>query len=216
MKSYVITIMDNIKSVESAERCISSGEKVGGIEIKMYPAITPRSADVYNLLVMYLIPEQYFKEIYSREENCVAAFLSHYSLWKMCAEGTENFCIFEHDALITNNINSQLSFDKVINLGEPSYGKFNTPKHIGAGPLTSKRYFPGAHAYMISPAGAQLLIDRAMVDAGPTDIFLHLDRFPFLQEHYPWLAKADDNFTTIQNERGCYAKHNWKDTYEIL
>lgn len=208
--------MDNPKSVEYAKRCIDSGKKIGGINIQHFEAITPRNTNVREKLAEELIPEANFSEVYSRMDNCIAAFLSHYSLWKQCVAQNEMFCIFEHDAVCTNNINTMMVFNKVINIGEPSYGKFNTPQHFGAGKLTSKKYFPGAHAYMVTPSGAQALIDRAMVDAGPTDTFLHIDRFPFLQEHYPWLAKADDSFTTIQNERGCLAKHNWRDGYEIL
>ena len=64
---------------------------------------------------------------------------------------------------------------------------------------------------MVSNAGAKLLIDQAKIDAGPTDTFLHLDRFNFLQEYYPWPVEARDNFTTIQNESGCIAKHNYNE-----
>jgi len=45
---------------------------------------------------------------------------------------------------------------------------------------------------------------------------MHLDTFPWLQEYYPFVARADDSFTTIQVERGCLAKHNYKDGYEII
>ena len=33
---------------------------------------------------------------------------------------------------------------------------YNMPR-IGEGPLTSKAYFPGAHAYCVSPKGAEQL-----------------------------------------------------------
>ena len=62
---------------------------------------------------------------------------------------------------------------------------------------------------------AKILIDQAKTDAGPTDTFLHLDRFKFLQEYYPWPAEARDNFTTIQNVNGCLAKHNYNENYEV-
>ena len=216
MKNYVIAIEDNPKSMTYAHRCIASGYSVGGININIFNAITPRNTNVREMLAENLIPETNFDEVYSRTDNCIAAFLSHFSLWKMCAAGHDTFTIFEHDAVCTNNINSMMSFEHVLNIGEPSYGKYNTPASFGVGPLVSKKYFPGAHAYMVTPKGAQMLIDRAMVDGGPTDTFLHIDRFPTLQEYYPWLAKADDAFTTIQVERGCLAKHNWGDGYEII
>ena len=51
--------------------------------------------------------------------------------------------------------------------------------------------------------------------ARPTDVFLNIESFPWLEEYYPWPVKADDSFTTIQNEFGCYAKHNYGETYGI-
>jgi GR25 family glycosyltransferase involved in LPS biosynthesis len=104
----------------------------------------------------------------------------------------------------------------IVNLGKPSYGKWNTPTFLGEGPLTSKAYFPGAHAYYITPKGAQQLIDQAYIDAGPTDIFINKSHFNDLKECYPWPAEAKDSFTTIQNEIGCQAKHNYGEAYEII
>ena len=126
--------------------------------------------------------------------------------------------IFEHDAVCEGFIPEFIAYDHCISLGFPSYGKYNTPTFLGAGPLTSKRYFPGAHAYRIKPSGAKQLIKWAQFEAGPTDVFLHLDRFPWLQEYYPWPVKADDSFSTIQKEEGCLAKHNWDGgvKYELL
>jgi len=36
-----------------------------------------------------------------------------------------------------------------------------------------------------------------------------------LQEYWPWPVEAHDSFTTIQNENGCLAKHNYGETYGI-
>ena len=103
----------------------------------------------------------------------------------------------------------------ILNLGKPSYGKFNTPTFIGYGSLVSKPYFPGAHAYRITPKGAADLINEAQFSAGPTDIYIHSSKFT-LGEYYPWVAEARDSFTTIQRKEGCYAKHNYGETYEII
>ena len=90
------------------------------------------------------------------------------------------------------------------------------PLQFGVNPLTHKQYFGGAHGYMMSPGGATELIEMAKIAPGPTDTFLNLDNFPFLQEYYPWLVEAKDSFTTIQNENGCKAKHNYNESYKIL
>lgn len=213
MKAFVITITSNDDSIEVAERCIRSGKK-HGLNIQMHRAITPNDEPI-ELLENQGIAPNAFDERYSRNLNCISAFLSHHSLWRYCAEGNENFVIFEHDAVVTHPIPTQ-SFRYVMNIGAPSYGKWNTPKLLGVNPLTSKRYFPGAHAYMLTPAGARLLIENAPMYAKPTDVYLNLDTFPWLQEYYPFCAEARDSFTTIQVEEGCLAKHNWKEGYRII
>ena len=114
------------------------------------------------------------------------------------------------------DIFTNMVFDKVINMAKPSYGNYNTPTTLGVQPLVHKPYFGGAHAYIVSPDGAKLLIEKAKTDAGPTDVFLNVHNFPWLQEYYPWIAEAKDSFTTIQKEKGCLAKHNYNENYEIL
>ena len=213
MKAFVITIINNPHSVEVAKRCVESGER-HGVKITMSEATTPMDEPL-EILESLGIPPNAFDEKYSRNLNCISAFLSHYSLWKECAEGNETFVIFEHDAVVTAPIPTQ-PFRYVMNIGEPSYGKFNIPRQLGVNPLTTKRYFPGAHAYMLTPAGAKLLVENAPMYAKPTDVYLNLDTFPWLQEYYPFVAKAKDSFTTIQVEEGCLAKHNWKEGYKII
>lgn len=214
MKAYVITIMDNPDSVKAAERCIKSAAKYG-IQVEKFPAITPKSNPL-ELAEKKGIPIKGFEEKYSRFDNCVSAFLSHFSLWEKCLEDKENYMILEHDAYFVDSVNVFMAYDRAINLGKPSYGKARQPMRLGVNPLTSKQYFPGAHAYMIKPAGANAFIQRAYVDAGPTDVFLHSGRFPWLEEYYPWPVEARDTFTTIQKTEGCLAKHNYNDQYKII
>ena len=87
---------------------------------------------------------------------------------------------------------------------------------IGVGPLSSKRYFPGAHAYRLKPIGAKTLLSRVQTDARPTDIYLNVDCFPWLEEYYPWPVVVKESFTTIQKLEGCVAKHGYKGGYEIV
>ena len=213
MKASVITIIDNDRSRQAADRCIQSGKK-NNLEIAYFKAWTPKDSPI-KLASQENIPIEGFDEKYSRFDNVLAAFLSHYWLWKMTAAGATPHVIFEHDAVMTSPI-PQLNGD-IVNLGAPSYGKFNTPTTLGEGSLVSKPYFPGAHAYYITPKGAQQLVDKAKtVSACPTDIFINNNNFSNLKEYYPWCAEARDSFTTIQNEIGCQAKHNYGETYEII
>ena len=215
MKNYVITIDDIQQSMNSAKRCIESGSR-HGILIENFPAVTPRNTNVYSKLADEGISSIGFQEKYSRLENCIAAFLSHYSLWKKCIEDNINYTIFEHDAVVVDQLNSNILFDKVVTLGKPSYGRFNTPSFLGTGPLTQKKYFGGAHAYRISPAGAKALVTQAKIHAKPTDVFLHIDTFPWLQENYPWKVEVKESFSTIQKTEGCLAKHGYGEGYDLL
>ncbi len=213
--NYVITIFGNEKSEAAAKRCIASGLSVGGISIEKWRATVP-NAQLSEIIKKEGINTARMDEIYSRTPNCIAAFLSHYSLWKRSVEENAEVTIFEHDAVCVNNVPSEIRFKGVLSFGAPSYGKFNTPSSFGVVPLQSKKYFPGAHAYRVKPEAAQMLIDQARMEARPTDVFLNIDTFPFLEEHYPWPVEARDSFTTIQSEAGCRAKHNFNQKYEIV
>jgi GR25 family glycosyltransferase involved in LPS biosynthesis len=214
MKSFVITILDNEKSVASADTCIQSAAKFN-IDVNKFDAITP-SKDPEAIAKQKNVPTDFFRNKFSRYENCLSAFLSHFSLWEQCSVDTEEFLILEHDAYFVAPVPSFIPHKGCISLGKPSYGSYKTPSALGVNPLTSKKYFPGAHAYLVKPAAARQLIETAKQVAGPTDVFLGLNLFNFLEEYYPWPVEARDSFTTIQQETGCLAKHNYNEKYEII
>ena len=220
MKSYVITIMEMEESVKAAERCIASMPE---FNVEMFPAITP--------LKNKLLPERLAQEKgidlawfgridgakYSRMLRCIAAFMSHHSLWEKCVELNEEVQIFEHDAIRVGNLPQVINYQGCITLGAPSYGQFQTPRSLGVNPLTQKTYFGGAHAYRIKPKAAQTFINQAKLYAAATDVFICTDFFPWLEEYYPWPVIARDSFSTIQNEGGCVAKHGYnKEKYQLL
>lgn len=215
MNNYVIAIEDNPRSVEIAKRCIGSAAQHGA-KVEIFPAITPRNTDIYKLAEQEGISTKGFSEVYSRLDNCIAAFLSHYSIWKLAAESYKPVTIFEHDAVVVQQLNTTIPFDKVVTLGKPSYGRFNTPSFLGTGPLTQKPYFGGAHAYRMNKEGAAELIKQAKIEARPTDVFLNRDTFPWLQENYPWKVEVNEAFSTIQRTQGCLAKHQYGESYELL
>ena len=213
MKAFVIAIEDHEKSQQVADRCIKSASRFD-IKIEKWKATTPQDMPI-DLLMKEGVNVVGLHETYSRVANCAAAFHSHYSLWKNAVETQEMHMIFEHDAVVINDIPKTINFEKVVSIGAPSYGKFNTPSRIGVGPLVSKRYFPGAHGYIVKPDGAALLMKQAKVVARPTDVFLNLETFPWLEEYYPWAVEARDSFTTIQNVNGCLAKHSYGEAYRV-
>ena len=92
MECYVITIMDNENSVSSAKRTIKSAEQFGK-HVEHWEATTPKD-NPQKIMEDKGIDSSAFKEVYSRHENCMAAFLSHYSLWEKCAFENRDFLIF--------------------------------------------------------------------------------------------------------------------------
>jgi GR25 family glycosyltransferase involved in LPS biosynthesis len=212
MKNFVITIRENNKSIAAATRCITSGKRYG-IDIDFYEAFTPKDYKPY-LLENKVNTSPFDNSPYSRVDNAKAAFCSHFSLWQYSAEQNEEVTIFEHDAVIVDSI-PDIDYNGCISFGKPSYGKFNTPPNLGSNRLVSKRYFPGAHAYRIKPKTAKVLIDQARLEAHPTDIFLNIETFPFLEEYYPWPVEVRESFSTIQKTEGCLAKHMYNNEYVI-
>jgi GR25 family glycosyltransferase involved in LPS biosynthesis len=214
MKAYVIRIKGHTLSEQAAKRCIQSAAK-NGLEVYPWDAYTPKD-DPIKILKQKGINPKPFNEVYSRTLNCAAAFLSHYSLWQHSIEIDEPVVIFEHDAVVNGEVPVNASFTHVMTFSAPSYGKYNTPPLLGVNPLTQKRYFGGAHGYIVNPTGAKELIIQSKKQVKPADVFLNLDYFPWLQEHYPWSCTAMDNFTTIQTEVGCKAKHRYGESYAIV
>jgi len=215
MKAYVITIMDNERSVEMAERCIVSCKRYG-LTVEKWPAVTPRHPEFESLQKTLGVIAENFDTGWSRPENAIACFLSMASLWSHAVETNEDVLILEHDAVMCGRIPALLRFNKCMTLGKPSYGRYETPTFLGTGELTQKPYFGGAHSYIVSPAGAQELLETIPTDSRPTDVYLNINNFPWLEEYYPWCFFVNDSFSTIQHESGCRAKHNYDRGIELV
>lgn len=214
MKAFVITIEDNYLSNQAADRCIASAKKYG-VTVEKWSAMTPRNPVFSKTVEEKKLAVRHFESGHSRKENALACFLSHMSLWEKCIEDNEEILILEHDAVFMNTM-PKILFDKIITIGQPSYGKYYHPSTLGVQPLSQKEYFKGAHAYIVKPAGARDLITMVADYSRPTDVYLNIMNFPYLQEYYPWPVKVDDSFSTIQYEQGCIAKHNYQKGIELV
>lgn len=212
-QAFVITIQDNEESVRLAKRCIASG-KLNGIDIEMWPAVTPRTKGFKDMVKKYKLDRKKFDSRYSRADNAMACFLSHATLWEHCISTRTETMIFEHDAILTSTLPRFVPYQFGVTFSKPSYGAYNTPTTFGVSALTQKPYFGGAHGYMINSKGAAMLVDDIPLKNQPTDIYLNLNNFEWLQEYYPWICHAQDDVTTIQKKDGCAAKHS--DNVEII
>jgi hypothetical protein len=215
MKGYVGTLMNIPESVKMAERCIETGKQFG-IDVEMFPAVWKDiSFDEMDKEGLKLAK---FDTTYSSISAVVGNFIAQYRIWKTIVGSNEPGIVLEHDAVFVSEI--PILTDDIVNLGKPSFGKFQSKNNPGVYPMFSKSgglYAPGAHGYYLTPTGAQQLIDKAkQIGAAPCDLFLSNKNFPSIKETYPWPIEAHDEFTTIQNEKGCKAKHNYNIDYVIV
>ena len=219
MRTYVITMLNTPQSVEASERCIESAKKFG-LDPEIFPATTPDDGGARILKQEGLKGEKILVEAKdSRVDAAICCFVSHYYLWKKCLELNEEILCLEHDAVVVAPIPTA-KHGGVCNLGRPSYGHYveqglkkNTMYKLFSKP---GGYFPGTHAVLVAPAGAEKLIAQTKKRIGTPDLFLNKEDFPFLTEYYPWPVVADDSFTTVQNQTGCLAKHNYQKGIEII
>ena len=195
MKTFIITLLQNKHSVESAERARQSAVDVGYREtIETFEAITP---DLWEEILPY---DNNFDN-YARPENVGACFASHYLLWQKCIELGEPILILEHDAIFVNNL-PDIDFDMCVNFGRPSYIRpyemtYKEPIEGLQSPI--QYHFLGHHAYAIKPQAAKILCnDVKYRELWPNDVWMDLASYPWLQEYIPYPIVADTLFSTIQ------------------
>ena len=218
MKGYVGTLLNLPESVKMAERCIATGKQFN-VDVEVFPAVWKDIA--FEEIAKENLTLQKYDESYSNVGAVVGNFITQFRTWKLIAAGDEPGIILEHDAVFVMSLPELTEKGDIINLGKPSYGKFKSMNFPGIYPMFSKQgglYAPGAHGYYVTPKGATQLINIARAKgAAPCDLFLSNKFFPNIMEAYPWPIEAHDEFTTIQLERGCIAKHNYKKgKYKIL
>lgn len=216
MKGYVGSLVDLPESVEMANRCIASC-RAFGVDAEIVPA-TPKHESKKELQRMKLAVG-HFDKSFSNPAAVLGNFCTMYRTWQKIFHSDKPGIVFEHDAVMIAQLPDLTGKGHIINLGKPSYGNFKSKNKPGVYPMFSKNggYIPGAHAYYVTVQGAQQLIAKARkIGAAPCDLFLCKKNFPQIKELYPWVAEARDEFSTIQLEKGCKAKHNYNDNYKIL
>lgn len=215
IKKRVIVVEPIQETIELGNRLIESGNNHSCPNIELFYGINPIQYSPKGLFIKERFDDRSFTlNQYSVPERAMSCFLSHYRLWKECAE-TDNciMMIFEHDAIFTRNFDESIltKFKAILNIGAPSFGNFKTSNYQGIQPLFSKQYMPGAHAYIINTYGAKELISRIHGKPEPTDVYISNKRFPGLIEEYnPHFCIVDDSFTTVQLDNGCLAKHSYR------
>lgn len=216
MKGYIVTLFNIPQSVEVSNRCLESAKRFN-IDAIQFPAVYRDSA--LHELSAEGLNAAVFDQQYSNPASVLGNFVTQYRIWCTIIDSGEPGIVFEHDAVVVDEIPDLTEKGNIINLGKPSYGKYHTKPEPGVYPMFSKTggYIPGAHGYYVTPRGAQELVHKAKQNgASPCDIFLNKKNFPRIKELYPWVIEAHDSFTTIQRKKGCIAKHNYSEQFTIL
>lgn len=217
MKSFVITLVNNTKSVKSTNQVIKTAKEVGYNEpIEIFEAVTPDKWEE-------ILPYNNNFGMYPRPDNVGACFASHYLLWKKCVELNEPILILEHDAIFVDNI-PDIDFEMCVSFGRPSYVRiwdmsWHTPKEGLSLPLEDN--FLGHHAYAIKPEAASILCDDVKGrELLANDIWMDKHTYPWLQEYRPFPIWADTNFSTVQakipnSKKKTPAGKVWESFYKV-
>jgi len=215
MKTFVITLSNNISSVKSTKQTIQSAKDVGYTEpIERFEGILPN--DWHNHI--HHGGNDIF-HIYRKPDNVAACFASHYLLWKKCIELNEPILILEHDAIFKQNI-PDIDFDMCVTFGRPSYMRpFQMVyKELidGLQPLVQENFL-GHHAYAIKPEAAKIFCeDVESRKLSANDIWINTHVYPWLQEYNPYPIWADTKFSTIQEDwRQAQALENGEELVEL-
>lgn len=190
MKSYVITIKGNQVSESASAHCIESSKEVGNdFDIEVFDAITPPK--VNKLLRDYKIQWNYpwegevfdfrtglKKTAYPtvNRDARIACALSHYTLWKECAYGSENFLILEHDARFIRKLDTGIDIDRskflIVGINNPLFATRKSQlfkkiidesnRSIIVAPTIDSHEVPqgiaGNSAYVMKPKGAEKML----------------------------------------------------------
>lgn len=130
--------------------CVQS-LKQHGWQYQIFPAVDGRTVSQQDWDRIGIKLSQHGKM--TRRPGAQGCWLSHFALWKQCADTNQPMVILEHDALVTGPWPTDLDIEtQLIKLYRTAECKINP-----AFGLWSK----GSHAYTLTPAQAQRIIDHA-------------------------------------------------------
>jgi len=171
MKAKIIILKNNALSERVAKDCIEQATRFG-ISVEIFNAINGLEYQ-QHLEKLNIRPLKKFKK---GKPGVYGCFLSHYYLWKECAESKEPYIILEHDGFLIKSLPGNIldQFDDVLKLeSENPYRstyedrleltKDNNLTYNIVEPYRDMNngagwYSVGAYAYIIKPRAADKLI----------------------------------------------------------
>lgn len=175
MKSFIIRLNNNLISEKYAAECVKQA-KLFGINVEYFDAINGLDYPAH-LASLKIVPKYKFKKGRAGVFGC---FLSHYYLWKQCAEENIPYLILEHDGYIVRPLPENIldMFDDVLKLDNydpysKSYDSIITSQqelditvqkyHNDKAKFLEKNqtgnYMRGAYGYIIKPHAANKIIN---------------------------------------------------------
>lgn len=184
-------------SKQAAKRCVESGRRYG-VEVETYEGRTEAGPIPWT---WDNDPPLYPTNGTSRR----ACFMSHYDLWRECAESNRPYLILEHDSVFIAPL-PDVEWEGACMINDP---RGATPrgdwwhykiKEKGRGVHEKTVVFydrpdglAGNSAYLLKPSAAQDLIDKVEeIGAWPNDALMCRQHFDWLEELYPYVTKIGE------------------------
>lgn len=229
MKAFVITLKNDKYSEKNADRCIKTANEIGRINVDKFYGVD--KAEAFKKLEELNL-EWTWADGNTREIECpvtglkqfpyttndlrakIGCSLSHYLLWKKCAEENEPFLILEHDAVFVRKF-PKFEFKGVCQINDPRGATrkgtwwSNHMKQRGTKGVHTKTWvtsnkertipdgLAGNSAYVINPhAAMDLTMMMENLGVWPNDALMCKQLFPYLEEYYPFITEAQQTKST--------------------
>jgi glycosyl transferase family 25 len=174
MKAFIIRLKNNPISEKYASLCIEQASKFN-INVEYFDAINGLEYQ-QHLIQLNIYPRYKFKKGRAGVFGC---FLSHYYLWKKCADENVPYVILEHDGFFIRPIPDNIleSFNDVLKLDnyypyskaynavvqelsvKTTIQQYNNPQAKFLEKNQTGNYMRGAYGYIIKSKAAKKLID---------------------------------------------------------
>lgn len=144
----------------------------------------------------------------------IGCSMSHFLMWKKCVELDEPILILEHDTVFLRPL-LDFEFKGICQINDPAgatrkgawwsqqmkkrnkSGVFPKTKILGKGEELIPDGLAGNSAYCVKPFAAQALIDKFYeLGVWPNDATMNIQLFPYLEEYYPFITKAQQGKST--------------------
>ena len=217
MDAYVITLRGDRYSERVAQRCVDTGMDVGGVDVKIHPAVPAK--DARRLMETYGIAWTWGKggggmnhHSYGGSDDArIGCALSHLELWMAANFYQKPILILEHDAVFVKKF-EPISFKSACMINDPRgatpRGEYwhSVMQKQGPGVWPKTRIFDdsrpdglaGGSAYVINPKAAKRLLELVSEHGlWPNDAMLCRQFIPDLEQHYPYITEVRAEKSTI-------------------